>query len=629
MSSPPSHPPAGRRLSPAALGVLCVAVLAGVGVVWGVVLREPAPVATPPASPPAPAPDASFPLTPLSSSPYLNTGPDAKYVGSDACRTCHPDRHESFRRTGMGRSMATVDPAREPPDATYDHAPSRRSYQLARKDGQVWHRELLLSAAPEVVLAEYPMKFVVGSGRHSLTYLCEADGFLVESPATWYTARRGWAMSPGYTDPNQLGFERATGEGCLNCHAGRAEAIDGSLHRMKVIEAAISCERCHGPGSLHAERHRDRPAPAKRERDFTIVNPRRLPRELAESICQQCHLRPTAVVVARGRTFADFRPGLPLSDVLQAYQLESENSGMTVVGHVEQLHLSKCYQRSDTLTCVTCHNPHAEPEPAEVVAHYRSACQNCHRAPATECKVSDARRQKESPNNDCVHCHMPRAPTEIPHLAFTHHRIAVHGRPAPAVRSSNGELAAFANLSRFAEIDRQRSLGLGYLEAANRERDPQRANRQRTFAFELLSGVRSAGLRDFAVDVSLARLRFDMRMGNVLPLADAALAHRELTGQDRCNALFLRADALAESGRHAEAVEVLRQLVAKRRHSVDWLLLADCEKALGREGAWVEALTTAARINPRLWRVHSALADHYQRSGDAQKSAWHRARAVP
>ncbi len=618
--------PASRRLSRQALLVLGAVVLAGVGVVWAIALRDP-PSATPT---PAPAAEPTFPLTSLSESPYLNTRPEAKYVGSEACRACHEDRHESFRHTGMGRSMAAVDLAREPADATYDHAPSKRRYQISRKDGRMWHRELLLGAAPEVVLAEYPQAFVVGSGRHSLTYLCEAEGFLVESPATWYTSRRDWAMSPGYTDPNQIGFERATGEGCLNCHAGRAEAVGGSLHKMKVIEAAIGCERCHGPGSLHSDRHRDRrPTPGKHDADLTIVNPSRLSRDLAESICQQCHLRPTAVIVARGRTFADFRPGLPLSDVLQAFQLESDGGGMTVVGHVEQMHLSRCYQQSNTLTCVTCHDPHGEPADAARVAYYRTACLSCHRTPSTECKVTDARRQKESPANDCVHCHMPKSPTEIPHLAFTHHRIAVHDRPAPAARPNDGTIVAFADLSRFSETDRQRSLGLGYLEAANRERDPQRAHRQRGMALELLNGVRAAKLPDPTVDVGLARLRFDLRMGDVLPLADAALARPELVGQDRCTALFLRADALAAGGQHAEAVETLRQLTALRRHSVDWLLMADCERALGRTSAWAEALTTATTINPRLWHVHRALADHHQRAGSAEKAAWHRARAVP
>src|SRR5262245_20247548 len=94
-------------------------------------------------------------------SPFLNTGPDARYVGSDACYPCHDDRRASFRATGMGRSMAEADPAREPPDAAFDHPPSKRRYQVYRKDGRLWHRESLLGAGPpQVVLAEYPVRYV-------------------------------------------------------------------------------------------------------------------------------------------------------------------------------------------------------------------------------------------------------------------------------------------------------------------------------------------------------------------------------------------------------------------------------------------------------------------------------------
>jgi hypothetical protein len=69
--------------------------------------------------------------------------------------------------------------------------------------------------------------------------------------------------------------------------------------------------------------------------------------------------------------------------------------------------------------------------------------------------------------------------------------------------------------------------------------------------------------------------------------------------------------------------------VALRRHSADWLLLADCEQSLGHTAAWADALATAARINPRLASAHKTLADHFERQGDAKRADWHRRRAVP
>ena len=37
-----------------------------------------------------------FALPALPSTPYLNTGPDAHYVGGKACRGCHNGAHRSF-----------------------------------------------------------------------------------------------------------------------------------------------------------------------------------------------------------------------------------------------------------------------------------------------------------------------------------------------------------------------------------------------------------------------------------------------------------------------------------------------------------------------------------------------------
>ncbi|HTU89725.1 MAG TPA: cytochrome c3 family protein [Gemmataceae bacterium] len=575
-------------------------------------------------------------IAPLShlSSPYLNTGPGAHYIGSAACRSCHEEQTASFRRTGMGRSMTLVDPKQEPPDADFDHPTSKRRYQVRRKDGALWHRELLRTeqTPEEVLLSEYSLQYVVGSGRHARTYLVETDGFLVESPLTWYQSRLAWGMSPGYEGPKQQGFTRDIGERCLFCHSGRAEAIGRSLHRMHISEAAIGCERCHGPGSLHVQRHEDprlddKPA---EEFDYTIVNPAHLSRDLAEAVCQQCHLDSAVMVTARGRKLADFRPGLRLQDFRHVYAFAGTDRSMAVVGHVEQMHLSRCYQGSETLSCLTCHDPHGEPAEEERTAYYKNICLSCH--PPERCTVNAAQRRKESPNNDCVHCHMPRSPVDVPHLAFTHHRIGIHSKPpagAPAVAQRSGALRPFLELPPLSDADRKWSLGEAYRLLSLEDADAKQHEEHSRRALDLLSAAHAAGLRDGELDAALAQLYFHMKVGDSLALAQSALSYPDLAGQSRCNVLFVLAQEQAKRRNYAESITALSELTQLRRHVFDWLYLANFRQVIGDEVASREALLTAIRIDPRQCDVHRYLAEQYRRQGDKERAAWHQQRAVP
>jgi tetratricopeptide (TPR) repeat protein len=564
-----------------------------------------------------------------SSSPFKNTSKDAQYVGSASCLTCHKNRTESFRSTGMGQSMASVDPAREPPDAVCDHPVSKRRYQVTRKEGMLWHRELLLNNDDEeVVLSEYPLKYAIGSGRHGRTYVAEAEGFLVESPLTWYASRNVWDMSPGYDHANHQGFQRAIGEGCLTCHAGHADAIEQSVNRIVVTEAAISCERCHGPGSLHVQFRTRRKEGVDEPIDYTIVNPAHLPRELAEAVCQQCHLNVTAAILGRGRKLSDFRPGLPLQEYRQDYQMEVGNQPMSVVGHVDQMHLSRCYTQTQTLTCTTCHNPHAFPAPDKRAAYYQAKCLQCHAQ--KPCTVNPERQQRENPANNCVQCHMPSAPTDVPHVAFTHHRIAIHEKLPKQLPEQNTKAAVLQPLLEFpslSELDKKRSLGLVYLNLAKLEPKSDIAATYRNRALGHLFAVHEAGLPDPVVDATLSRVLFERGDPQALTLAEKALAHPDLTGAERCTALFVMAGVHLKNNRYPQAKAALHELTTLRRFADDWLVLAECEKALGNRAGVVAALRSAVRINPRLTSAHQFLANHYRATGDVERTAWHQKRA--
>src|SRR5262249_42147948 len=131
---------------------------------------------------------------------------------------------------------------------------------------------------------EAEVRYALGSGTRGITYLIERDGFLFQSPIAWFAQRKRWGISPGYraTAPRP-NFERATSPPCLYCHTNQVRPVAGTLNRYEppIFQGhAIGCERCHGPGELHAKQ-----AGASAGPDPTIVNPADLAPALREAVC--------------------------------------------------------------------------------------------------------------------------------------------------------------------------------------------------------------------------------------------------------------------------------------------------------------------------------------------------------
>src|SRR5262249_51766454 len=158
---------------------------------------------------------------------------------------------------------------------------------------------------------------------------------------------------------------------------------------------------------------------------------------------------------------------------------------------------------SKTFSCLTCHDPHGEPAPQERVAYYKAICLDCH-GPA-RCKVDPVQLHKESPDNNCVQCHMPRSPVDVPHLAFTHHRVGIHRKPPADATSAkhSAELRPFLDFPELSAADRQFSLGEGYRLLSLRDPEASRREQARRRGLDLLSAASAAGLRDARLNASL------------------------------------------------------------------------------------------------------------------------------
>ncbi len=596
--------------------LLCLILVSGglAAVVLGWPDAEPNP---PPAPPADAAPDVApeLPPPPYSDSPYLNTRPGTEFIGSAACATCHPVNHQSYLLTAHSKALCDVVPADEPPDAAFEHKESGRAYRVYRRDGRLRHEEVVRTPdGREVARTDLPLRYRVGSGHFTRTYLVEIDGFLHESPITWYASKGKWDMSPGYEGRWNPGFERPANLTCVTCHAGRVEWSAGADPRVAFREQAVGCESCHGPGALH-QTFRAAGTRAPGEPDRTVVNPARLSRPLLESVCAACHLSADSSVAVRGRAVNDFRPGLPLTDVVIHYHAGSKDQ-MTVVGHVDQLRLSKCYQEKapgrPELTCVTCHDPHARSKPADPVAFYRRKCLDCHET--KPCAEPPAARLRRSPADDCTACHMPRGDTDIQHVAFTHHRIGRHAPAAAAPPGGVRELVPLDENPHLGALDRKRNLGIAYLEWRH---DAAAEPWVREQAWSNLEEAYRGGARD--ADTVLALAGIAGRDRN--PVRVAALMREVLRSsgqQPPAQAVALSAIAECErlNRNPAAAVPHLERAVRLRRFADDWRLLGASYWDEKRPEPALAALRKAIEIRPYRAATYFDLAECYRRLGD-------------
>lgn len=536
----------------------------------------------------------------------------ADYVGSSACRQCHPKEFESYLQTAHSQSMASIDPDSEPENAVFNHAPSGRRYRVTRRNGQLVHEEsLLLADESEFPLTSTPLKYRVGSGKFARTYLCDfGGGFLFESPVTWYESAQAWSMTPGYDRPGHRSFSRAVLENCLWCHSGQTSIANSSHFRLRPVEEAIGCERCHGPGKSHVA-FRNEKLPVKDAAD-PIINPSRLSRKLSEAICQQCHLQGEIHVGGRDVRDADFRPGLALERFGTVYRLRKSGTEMTVVGHAEQLNESPCYRRSGTLTCITCHDPH-QPISAETrLNHNRETCIRCHVDQG--CKLETSVREARA-KNDCVHCHMPKSATEVPHVAFTHHRIGIHPLKTSPAAAEEDLLVPLSDLSQLSEADRERSLTLAKLQMyLKRGAEFQRSDAGRVLASKIESWMRSLP-QDVDVETEFARTQFLFSRGDVLGArlaADRALASPRIRSEEQAALLDQLGQLDFQQGRLTDASQRFRELVKLRCQAQDWFRLGVTEERRGDLRSATLALERALKLDP----ANSAIYDSLSRVGE-------------
>ena len=335
--------------------------------------------------------------------PPLQAAPaSGEYAGTPVCEGCHERQAKTQRLSAHAAALFR----------TRDH-PLARSFSGGKEllRAPAWRFTFLdVEGALHTKIfdsrdvMDLPMEWAFGAGRQAVTFVTRVNqDFYVEHYASWYTALKGWAATPGQAAIRPANFQEAAGvlypisdpvrgvAGCFECHStGPVSFHDEG--EVSLGEPGVHCEGCHGPGAAHAAK----------PRTVKITNPGTLSASQLNQFCGRCHRLPAA-------------PGAA-TDWSYSWNIRHQPV---------YLNASACFEKSKgKLSCLTCHDPH-ESAGKKAPAFYNNVCTSCHGnsapPPRAVCRV------KEPAN--CIDCHMPLVSPQAP-LRFTNHWIGVYGENA-------------------------------------------------------------------------------------------------------------------------------------------------------------------------------------------------------
>ena len=355
---------------------------------------------------------------------------DQGYLGPQACAECHRERVAEFSKTKHFAACCVPRDDAMPAGflAGNGHFQSRIApveFEMGRSE-QGWTQTATLQtpAGKQQTTSLIDLKY--GSSPTDEVYFTWRGDRLYELPIAWLHPQKSWGSST--FDPDGEGdFSRPMTPRCLECHNTWFEHQPGTLNQYNrdTFILGVTCERCHGPGREHVTYHRQHPA----ERLGTaIVKPAQLSRERLLDVCGQCH---SNAIKHRGPAFS-YRPGQPLEE---SYRMATSRHPEEdhVANQMKYMRESKCFQQSETLTCITCHDPHKVSTSTTDHSSSATSCLKCHQID----RCSQRPHVPVAVQDNCAGCHMParnkiqvhfetESDSKVAPVKAYEHRIAIY-----------------------------------------------------------------------------------------------------------------------------------------------------------------------------------------------------------
>ena len=357
----------------------------------------------------------------------------AAYVGRAACAECHAREDAVLRGTDHERAMQEATPA----TVLGDFSPSTFTKDgvtttFFRRDGRYMAR----TDGPDGRPAEYEIAYVFGVDPLQQYLVRFGNGRMQALPIAWDTrpraagGQRWFHLYPRETlragDPlHWTGRFQNWNHMCAECHlTNPRKGYDPATGTFATTwsEMGVSCEACHGPGSIHADWARlaratpDLARPAALglsaglgddDGGFWLMDGatgqarRTLPRRSRAEVetCGRCHAR-------RFTLSEDVLPGAPLLDthrpaLLTPLLYQADGQILDEVFEYGSFLGSRMY--ANGVSCRDCHDPHSQ----KPIAVGSAICSTCHLPERFDTPAHHHHAAGE-PGSRCVDCHMPR-----------------------------------------------------------------------------------------------------------------------------------------------------------------------------------------------------------------------------
>jgi len=348
---------------------------------------------------------------------WYRTVPDdalqhAHYVGRESCIACHQTEYELWKGSDHDRAMELA--TDETVLGDFNDAEFTRFDEKTKffRDGKKF---IVNAEGPDGEYHDYEIKYTFGV-RPLQQYMVEfPDGRVQVLRVSWDVDKKEWFyVAP--TDASQerieagdplhwTGLAQNWNTMCAECHSTdyhKNYDLATNTYKSDFFEIDVSCEACHGPGSLHVELANRRGLFWDRNVHYGLTNVMKgAPNSRQVETCAPCHAR-------RSIIHPDYRPGDSFLDAFQPMLLDAglyhdDGQILDEVYEFGSFTQSKMYHKG--VRCSDCHDPHS----LKLKYEGNRLCAQCHEPG----KYDGAGHNHHpgaapgSPETQCVTCHMP------------------------------------------------------------------------------------------------------------------------------------------------------------------------------------------------------------------------------